>query len=164
MSLTEADKQTLGKLASGDLHPKEVPDRPTVDYDGDEPPRMPHRIDDGRINVTLEQCNAIRCAAHDGKNYVEIADLFTFVGGRNTAHRHATGKCAHGIGDVPPVELQSEGNPNVVSMATCAQWRRGLDRGRWNDLAQLTRHVEWAKPTVHRHVRGYCEHGGLADD
>lgn len=105
--LTSADKKALRDIAENGpwKYAKHAGGRTATDVlDNDtRPPDVSYRGGDGRRGITLEMCNAIREAARDRYTYREIRDLFGFVGHEKTAHVHATGRCVHGHGDIPPV-------------------------------------------------------------
>lgn len=105
----------------------------------------------GRPGVTVAQCNAIRCAAQDGKRGTEIADLFGFIGSPNTATIHATGNCNHDAGVAPVMTTES------VSAADCRRLRE------WYETADMSQReiadaVGRPRSTVGYHLNGRCSH------
>lgn len=110
---------------------------------------------DGR-GLTTPMCNAIREAAHDGLRIAEITALFTFVGGAQTARRHAFGRCKHD--DVPPTTPGTRNPYPHVDSAECQRIRERYDDG--ETLPAIAEAMGRSKDTVYRHLEGECSHGG----
>jgi len=144
-SLDQERVQQLKEHIENGRHPDSfVPAAGQVD---DGPPDRPP----GRPGVTVAQCNAIRCAAQDGKYGSEIADLFEFIDSPNTATIHATGNCDHDSG------VEAVMTTNSVSAADC---RRMRDRYRTSDMSQrdIADVVGRPRATVGYHLSGACTH------
>lgn len=126
------------------------------DPDGDEPVSFPWRLDDGRVTVTHEQCNAIREAAHDGVMYTRIAELYSFVADRDQARRHSKGECMH-EGGVPVVGERD--HPQMkITHRECRRMRREFSR---NDQSyrEYVEGEQYCLESVYRHIVGDCRHG-----
>lgn len=158
--LTDEDLETLAQLASGDLHPEETAHDTALDPDGRDPLTFPWRLHDGRSGVTLEQCNAVRCAAADGLPYSRIADRFSFLSGRDHARRHALGDCRHS-GDVPPIANGNSPGPpeGSVTPAECMDLNRRWNRDEFDTYADAGRWLDRAESVAWRHINGKCSHG-----
>lgn len=157
LGLTDEDREKLGRLAETGAHAWGINGDP-ADPDPDDGKQLEGQ--DGR-GLTIEQCNAIRAAAEDGKTYREIADLFAFLE-TPTAYRHAVGDCSHGAVDYPPVPSQRDPGPvNAVDDQECRELREHYAEGvTVNDLADETGR---SLSTVYRHVGRNCSHGRMAD-
>lgn len=180
MNLTDAERARLlnpelaapAEGTSYSFRPVELP----IDLDSDQPPTMPWRSGTawrapwrpgqrwyiGRQYLTLERCNAVRCAAADGLTYQEIADLFTFVSGKSIAHRHAVGDCRHEDG-IPPVVATERvsGKSGAVTAEICEDLRRRYERGETCKLAGAF--YDLSESAAYRHIAGKCKHGRPAD-
>lgn len=131
-----------------------------IDPDSDKPIEFPWRTGDGRSDVTTEMCNAVRCAADDGKSYAEIAEMFSFLSGKKHAQRHATGDCSHSGGVEPTGTGNDPGPPNgKISKRTCSKLRRGVEKDKFETYAEAGEWLGIAKSAAWRHINGECEHG-----
>jgi predicted DNA-binding protein YlxM (UPF0122 family) len=104
-------------------------------------------------NITKRQCNAIRCAAQDGKNAGEIANLFDCVTSRRTVYDHITNSqyCPHDGGVEPVMETET------IDAADCRRirsWYESTDV-RQRDIADA---VGCPRTTVRYHLNGKCSH------
>lgn len=109
-----------------------------------------------RRGITREMCNAIRCAAADGKSSREIATLFGFIDDPTAANNHATGRCSHD-GGIRPVDMAA-GTPTKVDAAACHRLRERWGRG---DFETYTEAGEWLgvfRTTAAKHIREECHH------
>lgn len=154
--ITDDELQFLRGHSGIELHSEQPPASTQIDPDSDEELTFPWRSDDGRIQVTLEQCNAIRCAAHDGLAYSRIAELYSFVSGKRHAQSHATGECSHTDGVSSVV---SKPNPQgEVTKRLCARLRRLWERNPDQTYRELASEVGLAYGPVWNHVNGECKH------
>ncbi|AFH22854.1 hypothetical protein OSG_eHP36_00135 [environmental Halophage eHP-36] len=104
-------------------------------------------------NITKRQCNAIRCAAQDGKYATEMVELFTFFNTQRTAYDHATGTgtCSH-TGGVEPVTTTEE-----ITATDCRRmrsWYETSDKSQ-HDIADAVGHP---RTTIQKHLDGRCSH------
>jgi ribosome-binding protein aMBF1 (putative translation factor) len=139
--------QQLKEHIESGRHPDSfVPEDEQDDADPDLSDQSPGRGD----SVTVAQCNAIRCAAQDGKNASEIAALFDFVDSRRTTHKHATGGCSHddGIEAVMTTQITADDCQKIRS------WYENTDMSQ-HDLADA---VGKPRGTVRYHLNGRCAH------
>jgi len=137
--------QQLREHIEAGRHPDSfVPESEQVD--NDVPSRPP-----GRPGVTVAQCNAIRCAAQDGKYGSEIAELFEFIDSPNTATIHATGNCNHDDGVAPVMTTEA------VSVADCRRLREWYET---SDMSQreIADAIGRPRATVGYHLSGRCSH------
>lgn len=135
-------------------------DEPDIDPDADVAPTLPWRLDDGRVGVTHEQCNAVRCAAHDGLPYRAITELFSFVSGPSHAQRHATGKCRHAEGVEPVGERRPLDSPPArVTARECRRLRSNWKAGRFDSYEEAADWAGIARSAAWRHINGECQHG-----
>jgi len=142
-SLDSRVRQLREHIANGHRPDSFVPGPEQID---DVPSRPP-----GCHNVTVAQCNAIRCAAQDGKHGIEIADLFDFIDAVSTATIHATGRCNHDSGVEPAMTTKS------VSAADCRrmrEWYEASDKSQ-REIADA---VGNPLTTVWYHLNGRCSH------
>lgn len=132
---------------------------PDVDPDADEVLSFPWRSDDGRVSLTLEQCNAVRCAAHDDLPYSEIAELFSFLSCKRHAQNHATGQCSHSGGVARVTDKRPAGPAaGVVTPGICTQLRRKWDRGRFDTYEDAGEWANIEKSAAWKHINGECSH------
>jgi DNA-binding CsgD family transcriptional regulator len=117
---------------------------PEDELPGDDPQNRPD-------TVTAAQCNAIRCAAQDGKQASEIAALFDCVDSRHTVHNHATGVCSH-EDNIEPVM--------ATTQITDDDCRRMRARYKNTDMSQrdIADAVRGHRSTVAYHLSGRCAH------
>jgi len=101
--------------------------------------------------ITKRQCNAIRCAAQDGKTAGEITALFGFLEAHSAARDHATGDCNHDSGVEPAVMRGG------VSAADCRQMRSKYEN---SDMAQheVADVVGCPPSTAEYHLNRRCLH------
>jgi len=139
--------QQLREHIEAGRHPDSfIPESEQVDPD---PPDQPPRRD----QVTVAQCNAIRCAAQDGKNAGEIADLFDCVNSRRTVYDHITDSqyCTH------DTEIEPVMGTETIDAADCRRIRSWYETGdvRQRDIADA---VGCPRTTVRYHLNGRCSH------
>lgn len=137
-------------------------DARSIDYtandpDSDEPLSFPWRIDDGRVDVTLEMCNAVRCAAHDGHSYRTIGEMFSFLSGKQNARLHAIGECRH-TGGVAPVGPRQPGPGNRVTRLACNRMRRRYRTGEYETTRAAADEEDVSPNAAWRHITGECSH------
>lgn len=169
MDITDAELDRLAefdsRLGAGRHHydpdwpedgPISMPWRGGDDPNHHDPRTEPWRA--SRRKITLERCNAIREAAHDGKTPSDIAGLFTFVGARSTAHDHATGSCVHGDGDMPPVSVSESppGGGGRVSWVECDSMRARYSSGA--TCQEAGAEFGYSESCAYRHIAGKCNH------
>lgn len=158
--LTEEDLETLGKLARGETTPNALSEATATEVESSSGLSFPWRLHDGRSGVTLEMCNAVRCAAADGLSYARISELFDFLSGRDHARRHAIGECRH-TDDVPPIENGRLPGPpeGTISPAECMDLRRRWNRDEFDTYADAGKWLGRAESAAWRHINGECSHG-----
>ena len=132
----------------------------SLDPDDGSDLQRPWRLNDGRSGVTLEMCNAVRCAVDDGLAYREVAELFSFLSDRTHAHAHATGECRH-EGGVEPTETGGNPGPPAgrVAKTTCTQLRRMWRLGTFDTYADAASWADTSRSTAWKHISGECRHG-----
>lgn len=117
--------------------------------------------------ITPIQCNTIREAAHDGKSYGEITQLFSFLTSRGAASRHARGKCQHGNAGIPPVENDRDGGfgKGAIGRTTCRALRRKWSVGDFDSYVDAGEYAGVHRTTAATHIKGHCKHvHGQASD
>lgn len=156
--VTDADREILRRLSNGEVKPRVAEIMEGIDPDSDESLEFPWRLDDGRSGVTLEMCNATRCAAADGLSYSHIAELFTFLCDDSHARRHATGECRHE--GVPPVDNGREPGPpeGTISKRECREIRRKYRDGVFDTYAEAGESIGRSMSRAWRHINGDCPH------
>lgn len=159
--ITDEDRQQMAELAEMDateLRQYASTNDSTSEWDESAPLRMPHRGGDGRRGVNVELCNAIRSAAEDGRSAREIAEIFESVGHLSTAHVHATGRCAHEGGDVPPVRMNQRHPDGTVSRRECNELRRRWHSDEFDTYDEAADWLGRARSCAYRHTKGDCGH------
>lgn len=159
MPLSDREREILESASVGETAFNGLSDHPDDhDPDGDGPLAYPWR--DGRATVTLEMCNAIRCAAHDGVSYTRIAEMFDALCGRGHARQHAVGsrpRCTHD-GVEPVTEGRTPGPEGKLSAADCATMRRRYESGEYDTYTAAGEAFGLSRPSAARHIKGNCGH------
>jgi hypothetical protein len=154
MQLTETEKQRLRstKSSSAGGRSQYAGHQPDIDLDSDEPVEYDHR--NGRGTVTVELCNAIRCAAHDGVSYARIAEMFGPITDRKHAQKHAAGgHCNHD--GIEPVSSNPGG---TVDASLCATLRAKWKRGEISTYREAAQFASISPSTAYSHINDECNH------
>lgn len=149
------DREILKAYIEGSSEPGPTP-HPNLREVDTGPLHYPWR--DGRGTVTLEMCNAIRCAAHEGVSYTRIAEMFDALSNRSHARRHAMGlRCAHD-GVEPVSEARHTGPKGKLSTTDCAVLTRRYESGEYDTYKAAGEDFDISRPVAAKHIKGDCRH------
>jgi len=153
--ISDADREVFADMAKRSARP--YARRPSTEGGGREPePPLPDTTPPDGRGFTVQQCNAIREAAHDGLSAREIASTLGFINSRNAANAHATGRCQHGSGDVEPIN-RTYAEYGEVGWQECVHLRLAYALG--VSVTEQADETGRSESAVWRHVNGDCSHG-----